>query len=55
MEMEVLFIKIYDIHGKQIMLIKPQLRKAKIGKERLERSMYLARINGSKTIQLLKH
>ena len=48
-------IEIYDIHGKQIMHVKPQLRRAKIGTERLERGMYLGRINGSKTVQLLKH
>lgn len=48
-------IAIYDIHGKQIMFVKPQLRTAKIGTDRLERGMYLARINGSKTVQLIKH
>ena len=48
-------IEIYDIHGKQIMHVKPQLRWAKIGTERLERGMYLARINGTKTVQLIKH
>lgn len=48
-------IEIYDIHGKLMMSTKPQLKTTKIDTKLFERGMYLARINGSKTVQLIKH
>ena len=47
-------LDIYDINGKQVISTKPKTNNVKIEIEQLERGVYLARLNSSISVKLIK-
>ena len=47
-------LDIYDIYGKQVISTKPKTNNVKIEIEQLERGVYLARLNSSISVKLIK-